>query len=653
MATERMSNFGGNLKSGFKKGILSARKSNALKEIRASLGQSWKNLKHQFKVLRPVYKVMVTIPSRNITGGTITPQRYIIADTSRPYTNFMDKADSPILGLWIDQSDITEPDKAIVLMYNPTRQTDGIFEQDITNFKQYGVRNWLDIWLGYSTSAVGSAVVDLGGFADRFKLSTGGIRSKIASKVPFTFPDPFFFGNESHVFSGPIVSIKRHITSTGDRLQIIGFSPIIALRQSVSWKFFFPESKLTIANAMKHVVETKVVRFSPTAREHWLQLRGFYEDSYNEHFWMGNFTHRMFTGGGDHLRIAPINMRRVEVNDSAFFTNPYSDNDMVMKKLKKFELDDEYSTKLSLYDILFTELTEPTKNGGLVGLYGFIRHAMTADNKLMDAFNDGPGHPGVFIKYGFKFEIDDIATMIDDKKRFGPVMKQTLTLGMDAKEFEAGIEYGTVFNTRPLMIKDDKVDGGAKFVKIPTDLEVLENYLGLDDPFWNSLLEDIVTYGETVHPIHKWLHTEMDKAIDPKDEDLDDPLKNMMRRSYFSGISGSVFAVGNPEMKPGRILEIKDVRGTGLNRLDNIVTDGFKKIIKFRQGDENIAPHLKLKGTNKEYYIWKVRHYLGIGSGYLTKVYFAEERNRSWSVYTRSVDQIIRKALAQSKNAEV
>ena len=52
---------------------------------------------------------------------------------------------------------------------------------------------------------------------------------------------------------------------------------------------------------------------------------------------------------------------------------------------------------------------------------------------------------------------------------------------------------------------------------------------------------------------------------------------------------------------------------------------------------------------NKDFYIWKVRHYVGVNSGYISKVYYTEERFRSWQKYVDNIDSLIRQALMQSR----
>ena len=121
-----------------------------------------------------------------------------------------------------------------------------------------------------------------------------------------------------------------------------------------------------------------------------------------------------------------------------------------------------------------------------------------------------------------------------------------------------------------------------------------------------------------------------------------------MRESYFAGMGGSVFAVGGPTFKPGRLIDIKDERRTLGDVIGSASYGAISKLINFRNYTAS-PPSFTMKNFDKVFYIWKVRHYIGVNSGYVTKIYFVEERNRAWQQYTDSIDQVIRAALGQAK----
>lgn len=620
------------------------------------------DLMDSFKSLRPVYKVMITMP--HMDGNSIKPYRYILADTSRPYVNFISKSDSPILGIWVDQSDMLEPDKAILLMHNPVSHESGTFESDILNFPQFGVRNWLDVWMGYAPLTPGRSLASIGQIANKIDLAS--LKIPGLDKIAFTLPDPFFFGNESHVFSGPIVSIKREVKPTGDRLQMIGFSPIIVLRQARA-KDFKIDKGVSLTEAINHTASS--MDTFPHLRE---RDSTFERD--NKLFYFGQFTGGMFgfdatsiitavqrTVSTQTLRISPTTSIPVMVGPKYLLSNPLRDHDSVSEKLD----DDEFklrsaiepSRKTTLYDILFRRLTDPTLTG-LYGLYARVIPMPTDGKGVMDAFKDGIGHPGVYVRYGFKFEIEGIKHQIENEKNYGQQMRQEIILGRTAREFEGGIEYGTVFNTKQFMVKMGEEVGKLSELVCPTGkifYDKIKRGVGQFEEhkkFWNSLLDDISVYGECFSPITTWVWGEGDKSVDIMHENVGNAITQKMRESYFAGMGGSVYAVGNPSFKPGRILDIKDERSNlsedVMKKVSSKVKRRISKMINVRSVPAS-PPALRLKNIDKQFYIWKVRHYLGVNSGLITKIYFCEERNRAWQQYTENIDAVIKAALGQAK----
>ncbi len=628
------------------------------------------DLLDSFKSLKPVYKIMITMP--HLEDNVIEPYRYILADTSRPYVNFLGKSDSPILGLWVDQSDLLEPDKVILLMQNPVSHEGGTFESDILRFPHFGVRNWIDVWMGYAPLTPGRSVMNLGQIADWIDMMS--LKIPGLDKVAFTLPDPFFFGNESHIFSGPIVSIKREIKPSGDRLQLIGFSPVIILRQMRAREFKV-DKDITLEEAVLHAARS--VEVFPHLRE---SVEGFTRD--HNKFYFGQFNWKMFGYDSYNINTAFGRMtsaRITKVTPVVFdpsiaagirkkypLSNPLRDADEILTKIRdeKFKLRSkiEPSNKTTLYDILFRRLTDPTLTG-LYGLYAFIRPTPTTSTDSMQAFRDGKGHPGVHIRYGFKFEIEGILHQIRGVKppNYGPEMRQEITLGRTAREFEGGIEYGTVFNTKQFMLKTGENVGEISSLVCPTGSFFFEKIkrggtsegrFTDHEKFWESLLDDISVYGETFNPITTWIWSEEDQDTDVMSKEIGDSITQTMRESYFAGMGGSVYAVGNPSLKPGRVLDIKDER-TALSedltkKIEDTAKSRISKLINVRSIPAS-PPALRLKNIDKMFYIWKVRHYLGVRSGFITKIYFIEERNRAWQQYTESIDQVIRAALGQAK----
>lgn len=604
----------------------------AREKIHSETLNKWGNIKKSATI--PVYKVMITIP-----GKDLYPHRYILADTSRPnWKNFYGKSGSPVIGLWVDQSDMSEPDKVIMLIENPSTTESGIFEQDITRFPQFGVRNWLDVWVGYKPVATESL-----------------------TRMPFgnkTLPDDFAFGNETHVFSGPIVSIKRDITSSGDRLQIIGFSPIIELKRMEAAHYKMNEIDIKQKNAKPMTMYEIIER----VKDDIVSINDFVDDvrgnsegwaaALNTTFITGDFTAYMFGGESKRLRVVPI-----DKPNSGFVkdTHQYkkTDQEDVKDLLKSTKVEKEFSGETTVYDIFFGDLLNAAYTDK-TGAYAFIYYEKCNDAHW--AYEDGPGHPGVSVRYGFKHEISNIKKKIQ-KGDYDGVFKQKLSLGIDAREMEGGIEYGSVFNVGKFIVKDEPEEHKSRLMLCPLD-EKFWNIVGEKIPvtseyykereLWKYITKDIRAYGPSVNPIRKWLYGKDGGWIDIKKQGVADYVAQHTRNFYFAGMTGSVFALGNPSMKPGRVLELED----GRKRYSN--TPGVDEAVnwlqkKFKFGDTfEGSDILTMTNFDKNYYIWKIRHYIGAQSGFITKVYYTETRHRGWQRYVSSISTLIQQALQQA-----
>lgn len=627
-------------------------KAEALEKIRQGITDILPSVYNQVREFTPVYKIMITVPvlKGELTSRIVVPYRYILADTSRPTINFLSDHDSPVIGMWVDQSDLSEPDKAIVLIQNPVTIIDNIFEQDMLEFHQFGVRNWLDIWIGYMPATV-TNVLSLGSvFGSKFP-------SDVISNAPFTAPDPFVFGNDSHIFSGPIVSIKRTVDATGDRLQIIGFAPSMILKQVETRTFKInADDKPTIHKCINDVANAVFA----------IDIQDIGKVTNYPKFPMGRFPFTMFSGDERKIRIVPVNMGVTTGTALPIYTRQFKDHDLVGTKLRKKHLQMTLKGESTLYDILFSDLTTAAYTQ-LGRLYASV-HRAKGENHPDWAFTDGEGHPGVFIKYGFAHEISGIKRMVK-KKAYSPQHIQSLTLGRNCREFEGGVEYGTVFNIREFMAKINPGKGENALIYFPVDF--LKGKIGgagggdppplTTDPYdkhaklWRALQYDIEVYGPSMSPLREWIWGEGGEAVKLSSKGVANFIANSMRDTYFTGMSGSVFAVGNASLQPGRVLSLTDGRGalsqyTPYELAKKGVSIVAKRLKKDVGAGEPATPKMyRIKNMDKNFYIWKVRHYLGVGSGYVSKVYYSEQRNRSWQKYTESIDNIIRKAMMQSK----
>lgn len=111
------------------------------------------------------------------------------------------------------------------------------------------------------------------------------------------------------------------------------------------------------------------------------------------------------------------------------------------------------------------------------------------------------------------------------------------------------------------------------------------------------------------------------------------------RYKYF-GMRGAMYMIGQPKIRIGDILRVTDIRnkiGFGGNtdvvinlgksmvdRVQSAIRDTFSSVGKTRKRITKDLRYLGLKGIEDVYYVWKVRHYVGM-DGYDTKVFFVKE----------------------------
>lgn len=309
------------------------------------------------------------------------------------------------------------------------------------------------------------------------------------------------------------------------------------------------------------------------------------------------------------------------------------------------------------------------------------------------------GHPGVKFQFFFAMEVDEIQELDRNiQTRFQYVPQADLpevVLGNDVMELEAYLDYSTVFNSFRIFTRT--YDRSAKFdlffdrkpreTLFPIDAQDFINTLDSENrklqDFWKAVLLDIRTYGEVRFPIAKWFavplsEVEKENMKTESASALDDAIRNilsanvelskamghdgiaaMFKRYYFGGLEGTVYCVGNPSLKVNRYLRIRDVRkafSTALNepdKLTEVATNLANKVLdKIGIGlgvtySEDTPMQLItnfVPPVNKRYFIWKVRHYYGPQSGFVTKAYFTQARSRAWRLVTRDVAGMLRQA---------
>lgn len=149
----------------------------------------------------------------------------------------------------------------------------------------------------------------------------------------------------------------------------------------------------------------------------------------------------------------------------------------------------------------------------------------------------------------------------------------------------------------------------------------------------------------------------IDPSVDIKDIVGHKGIAHMFRRYYFGGLEGTAIVVGNPSLKAHRVLEVRDIRhglnigvSAGFKRdPDELAEKIYDKVkLQHRKKIRGVEPiDLKTKFDPdyiKKYFIWKTRHYYGINSGYITKVYFTQSRSKAWRMVSRDTMGTLKQA---------
>lgn len=250
--------------------------------------------------------------------------------------------------------------------------------------------------------------------------------------------------------------------------------------------------------------------------------------------------------------------------------------------------------------------------------------------------------------------------------------------------------------------------GGSEFVFPLEHKDIIEKLFTSTDTdkigeFWSRVLQDIHLFGEKRFPVTKWfsyspddiealrkkitnkssinesgdnqeLYTDslegntvaineeilkimVDPSVDIKDIVGHKGIAHMFRRYYFGGLEGTAMVVGNPSLKAHRILEVRDIRhglnigvSAGFKRdPDELAEKIYDKLkLNYRKKIRGVEPiDLKTKFDPdyiKKYFIWKTRHYYGINSGYITKVYFTQSRSKAWRMVSRDTMGTLKQA---------
>lgn len=679
-------------------------------------------IQHSNKSFRPVYKIAITYPK---TRGHVVTK--IIADTTQTAQRFFGLPVSDLVGLWIDQDDVGQPDKSVLLFrVDPTytkdtmmgEMGDAITDADLAFNRYLSGRYWLDIWVGYK---------------DAF---TGELEPQDFNR----------WQSQAHLFSGPIEAINRKISNVGDMLQIVALSSERVLQFATfrtTNRNEEPEetaeqgksdrtgtnNTLIIDNLISetddYILYTEALYRlfnSLMSESEWAKRR---KEAIPPEFAfvIGNFywsiIRKSIESIKDLLKNKKIDQARkgyLPVLDN-WITSRLFDGSVKMKTgfavSKKADfwsciqslIRPEYNENIGCgFQVL--KVSNPlTESGGPFLKEGILASHEVGHKKFV---NQKGGHGGVHFQFFVPIDVDEFLEYysLQEKKKKKKIIHesqfQKIIVGQDIVELDAYIEYSTCYNAfRTILRSPIKAEELAPFwqdiekTKIfPVDF--VDNPSGniLADlkkdrkmrgskviTFWEEVLRDIDMFGLKEFPIEKWFAVDESEITEWRNrlavdesirEDLVSsiPMKalaghegatEVFKRMYYAGLEGNAMIVGNPLIRPGKYLQIRDIRDA-YSRSGSFVPETTEKIKDFtRNVTRKLMGFAELgfepdrvttsfdNPIGKSYFVWKTRHYIGAKSGYMSKVYFMKQRSRAWRKSGDTVGEIIRSAMRESR----
>lgn len=713
-------------------------------------------LQHANRSYRPVYKIAITYPKKSI-GVTVTK---IIADTTRDKPRFFGLPVSDLIGLWVDQDDVGQPDKAVLLFrVDPTYTKEIIIgKNDIGNaisdkdlaFNRYLTgRYWLDIWVGYKDTFTGELLPE----------------------------NLDYWHSDAHLFSGPIEVINRKIGISGDMLQIVALSSERVL-QFATFRTTNKNEELTedstqgkndktgtsntiVINNISEGNTEKITYalalftlFDSLMPEREWKLRKKSDNPPDFAFVIGNFYWSLIqesimrikillkNGGVDNARkgYLPIldkwitsklfdgsvtMQTQLSVSKKADFWSviqtmvrpEYNGNigcGFQVLKVSNFPKPDggpKLSEGISYY---FSDIDEgdPFISTSVVSLprnrnfkLNTKKISDIGDKKSVEKYG---GHGGVHFQFFIPIDVDEFLEYYTLQKANENKPKlihdsqfQKITIGQDIIELDSFIEYSTCYNAFRAILKSPIKSQDLppfweeipKTMLFPNDFidnpngdilkEIREGDLKkYDKPiFWQDVINDIETFGIREFPIEKWFAVGSETIVDWTDRLAVDesirkdlvaslPMKaiaghegatEVFKRMYFAGLEGSAMIVGSPLIRPGKYIQIRDIRDA-YTRSGSFVPETTEQIKEFTRNVTQKLMGFTTTGlepdrvnTNfqnpigQSYFVWKTRHYLGAKSGYISKCYFMKQRSRTWRKTGDTVGEMIKSAMRESR----
>lgn len=641
------------------------------------------------KSYKPVYKIAVTYPIEEGTGSlkTIKAKTRIIADTSNGFRRALGLPISDLNGMWIDTDDVGEPDKAVMLFrVDPeyttrtvTGQLEGNVTDDILAFNRYfSNRNWIDVWVGYENIVTGDQE-----------------------------PSDFNWYNETHLFSGPIVMVRRKFSKHGDQLSVVALSSemIFKFAKLRTRGIFESNNSLTYSDSLNNkkrpISEIFELLFNSLMSEsEWGRIKNDESIERTYAFVIGDFYWGLVKDGI--AKIKKLFAKKTNYDDLRFQERyPPVDrfiNNMLFDGTIRMQSSFTANGNVDFWSVLLT-LLQPLYSGAVGVGFRVIKNVELRGN--LPTSVELENHPGVYFQFFLTMDVEEVIELWNKKKKrnaYSVVMEnelQAVILGQDVIDLETFIDYSSVFNSFRVLARssftkknEDPLYQEGLDTSFPQDLDLtLLDWWKTKDKaqlwkFWSDVLRDIKIFGEQQFPIPKWFTTSIEEMENErKNFDLVDPalrkslegasafaiaghigIAGIFKRYYYAGLEGTSYCIGNPSLKTNRFVQIKDVRNAFSNAMRGTSTFGSSiEGIIGKISTSGVANKLVAKdpleirtnfgdAVNQFFYIWKVRHYLGPKSGYLTKVYFMKSRSRSWRKHTGdTISDIIRQAMRSAQ----
>jgi hypothetical protein len=586
------------------------------------------------KARYPVYRVVIRYPVID-ASNIVRVREKEVANTSlnivQTAASQLRQQQNPIIGIWIDQtSNDSDPDKAQIILHNTVDNNDST--KSWVDDDAIAGRNWIDIWLGYRQTALSLSRWLNTNFSS-LGSSALGAASRLIGTNNAVYPDNFEYGNLTHVFSGQIVKTDRNISSNGDRLTLTAFAPQYVLQGIPSysahnaWRLctvgHSGQELMSVWNALDGVMKsiyTSPINVSDSGAINSLEeliIQGYSPASSPllragqiPPFFCGAFTYQMF------------NFDSGAIRDFTAVADPELTQLFDEQVLRPFETPVKAN---NLWDVL----------------YAFTRHEITGIEGVALTFYSGSDGRLVPTYYRKRKMEEHITRSNKDK----PIYE--MILGKNVVDTTLSLEIPNIFNEVDFIHADRDLDGyeGLDRYSFPyckgllssgaidSDTELNLMLSELNNPDNNPevreqldlMKQDYIIYGARKYPEVKKLHRG-NSLFNMR------TLSEFLSRHAFGGMDSELMTLGDPRISPNELIVLRDNRKgftgavTGAALRDTGIIDKATGVFSGGEKSAGVSQWFKTNRLiDNIFYVWKVRHFLGVGSGYTTKVYYQEQ----------------------------